>query len=269
MNDVRLFSTAWPGDDLASRVTGTTDRHWFYESGKQSLRDIQAVLGVARREMQSFTSILDFGCGCGRIMLWLGDLSRTAALHGVDIDEQAVGWAQHHLPYATVTANQPMPPLNYADGFFDLVYNHSVFSHIDEELQDLWLAELRRVTRPGGWLVLSVHGEHAFDEFARSAGDVAALRRQLQDKGIVFLREDGWTGGPFPDFYHTTFHAPWYVFGHWSRWFAIRAYVPRGSLGYQDFVLLERLPDGEAGPTPLAPSALKDRADTSEATLLK
>ena len=39
----------------------------------------------------------------------------------------------------------------------------------------------------------------------------------------------------------STVHATAYLFAHWSRWFRIRAYVPRGALDYQDLVLLERV----------------------------
>ncbi|MDQ6797964.1 MAG: class I SAM-dependent methyltransferase [Actinomycetota bacterium] len=247
MGDLRPATTTWPGDELVSRVTGATDRDWFYESGRQSVREIAAVLSLAGRSLESFSSILDFGSGCGRILLWLEDVAKGAAVHGVDIDRQAVAWADQHLPFATVSANQPAPPLAHPDGYFDLVYSHSVFTHIDERLQDQWLRELRRVTRPGGLLVLSIHGEHAFAEFEAGAldagGDPSSLRERLVRDGIVFHRDDIWVDGPFPDFYHTTFHAPWYVFGHWGRYFTVRALVSRGSLGYQDFVLLERTPE--------------------------
>ena len=50
--------------------------------------------------------------------------------------------------------------------------------------------------------------------------------------------------GRFPDFYHSTFHAPWYIFEHWSRWFTVAAFLPRRSMDYQDFVLLHR-PEGD------------------------
>lgn len=254
MIDPVLISNAYPGDDLVARVTGTTGVDYFHASGRKSLQDIEAVLAGVRRELRSFTSILDFGCGCGRIMLWLGGIAQTAALHGVDIDQQAVQWAQQHMPDAKIYANAHLPPLDYETGSFDLIYNHSVFTHLDEQHQDLWLAELQRVTRPGGLVLLTVHGEHAFAEYERGHKNSAGIRNKLEAEGFAFLREDGHEGGPFPDFYHTSFHAPWYVFAHWSRWFAIRAYIPRGSLDYQDFVLLERLPDTEARPTlpPLA-----------------
>ena len=70
---------------------------------------------------------------------------------------------------------------------------------------------------------------------------------KLATDGILFVEDDNWVGGPFPDWYHTTFHAPWYVFSHWGQDLLVRAFIPRRSLDYQDYVLLE-VPGGE---TPL------------------
>lgn len=54
------------------------------------------------------------------------------------------------------------------------------------------------------------------------------------------MKNDNFVGGPFPDFYHSTFHAPWYVHEHWGQYFSVAGYAARRSLGFQDFVLLER-----------------------------
>lgn len=237
----------WPGDELVYRVTGTVDRDRFYASGRQSAEEIERLLGLVDRPMQSFAQILDFGCGCARILLWLEKVASVSSLHGVDIDARAIRWIQENLPYVTARVNQPEPPLDYPDAFFDLVYNHSVFTHISEAHQDHWLQELRRVTKPGGILVLSVHGEHAFGHFQEASraggGDPQSVRERFRRDGHVFLQEDPWVGSAFPDWYHTSFHAPWYVFDHWSRYFKVVAYAPQASLGYQDFVLLERPAD--------------------------
>ncbi|HEX2273115.1 MAG TPA: class I SAM-dependent methyltransferase [Acidimicrobiales bacterium] len=248
----------WPGEELVSRVAGGVDREAFYKSGQRSVRDIEAALASIERDLGSYERILDFGCGCGRIMIWLEELGRKAELHGVDIDERAIEWCRAHLPYATFAVNDPLPPLDYPDGFFDLVYNHSVFTHIDEHYQDQWLAELRRVTRPGGHLVLSVHGEEATRQFAANAARVGSdpswILDVLRREGICFIHEDTWIGGPFPDFYHSTFHAPWYVFEHWGRFFEVRSYIAKGSLNFQDFVVLER---GLAEQPPAPPPSLR------------
>lgn len=248
MTEAEMAGLPWPGDELVLRVAGGDDRESFYRSGRQSVRDIEAVLSVIGRDMASFETILDFGAGCGRIMLWLEKLGASSSLHGVDIDKRAIEYSQRTFPYASFNVNQPLPPLDYPDGYFDLVYNHSVFTHIDEQYQDAWLAELHRVTKPGGHLVLSIHGEEALRQFEVNAGQSdgapGAVRRELARHGICFIKDDSWVGGPFPDFYHSTFHAPWYIFEHWGGVFDVRAIVTRGSLDFQDFVLLERPPDG-------------------------
>ena len=239
----------WPGEELVSRVAGGTDRDAFFESGQQSVRDVNRALSFLGKSLEDYPTVLEFGCGCGRIMLWLEHVAAKASLHGTDIDERAIKWAQENMPYATFKVNGGRPPLDYPDAFFDLVYNHSVFTHLDEEYQDQWLAELRRVTKPGGTILLTVHGDDALryyeDLSAKAGGDSAWLRREVRNAGIAFIRQDSNLGGPFPDFYHSTFHAPWYVFDRWGANLRIKAYLASASLGFQDIVLMERPADDE------------------------
>ncbi|HET7489415.1 MAG TPA: class I SAM-dependent methyltransferase [Acidimicrobiales bacterium] len=242
-------------------ATGT-DRAAFYAGGRQSVRDLEAALASVGRRLDSFSSVLDFGCGCGRILLWLEHLSRTAEVHGCDVDARAVRWAADAFPWAKLVVNQPEPPLPYADGTFDLVYNHSVFTHLDEEHQDLWLAELRRVTRPGGLLLLTVHGEKPLTDFevgSRGAGgEPDYVRAEVRRRGISFVAQDSHVGSSHGTSYHSTFHAPWYVLDHWSQWLDVRAYILRGSLGFQDMIVLERRPDD--APAPIGTRPLPEAA---------
>jgi SAM-dependent methyltransferase len=235
-----------PGDDLIARVVGGPDHTWFYWTGQESVREIERTLAIAGRSVASFKSILDFGCGCGRMLLWMEELAQTRALYGTDIDAEAIAWCREHIPYANFSVNGGDPPLPFADGTFDLVFNHSVFTHIDERRQDAWLTELRRVTRPSGFLVLSTHGEVALDE------DPWGIRERLENEGIVFLDGVHPSDFPLPDWYQNTYHAPWYVFEHWGKWFDIRAFVPGGALGLQDHILLERTSDSTSSGVPLA-----------------
>ncbi len=246
-----------PGDDLITRVAGNPDPAWFYLTGRESVREIERTLAIANRSLDSFQSILDFGCGCGRMLLWMEELGRTRALHGTDIDAEAVTWAREHIPYARLSVNDGDPPLPFADKEFDLIFNHSVFTHIDARRQDAWLTELRRVIRPGGFLVLSTHGEIALDTHGKVARealgeDVESIRIRLENEGLVFVDGVQAPDCPLPDWYQHTYHAPWYLFEHWSRWFEIRGYLPGAALGLQDHILLERAPPGATPRLPLA-----------------
>ncbi len=234
-----------PGTELILRVAGGPDRGAFFWSGQRSVQELERTLGILGRSLRSFDSILDFGCGCGRMLLWMEDVGRATALHGTDIDAEAIEWCAAHIPYARFGVNAEDPPLSYAPGTFDLVVNHSVFTHIDERRQDAWLTELQRVTRPGALLVLSTHGEGALPDGGWE------LRDRLEQDGIAYVD----TGNPIvsalPDWYQNTWHAPWYVLEHWSRWFDIRGFVPRGDLDFQDQWLLERRADDAPARAPL------------------
>jgi SAM-dependent methyltransferase len=230
-----------PCDELRERVTGSRNAEWFHASGQQTLGNIRGALAKIDRELEDYDSILDFGCGSGRLLRWLRPLASTRSIHGCDVDAEAIEWLRSALPEIQLQVNRPLPALEAPSGSYDLVLCHSVFTHLDEEYQDAWLQELRRVLRPGGHLVVSFSGDHVFAEREREAREhgtnPAPFREHLERHGILFLRDDDL---PFDDFYQATYHAPWYVYRHWSRYFRIRTHIERGALDFQDLVVLER-----------------------------
>src|SRR6476659_5565936 len=71
----------------------------------------------------------------------------------------AVDWCRENLPFATFTQNGLDPPLPFPDEVVDLVYAFSVLTHLPVPVQHAWTEELTRILRPGGYLVVSTHGE--------------------------------------------------------------------------------------------------------------
>ena len=253
-----------PPDHLIDRVSpnfggviSEVDRISFDESGLQSAAELSIFVSSVGRSLDSFERVLDFGCGCGRVTRWLESHAEHWELHGCDIDKVAIEWCKGTLPFGSFQHSEPEPPLPYPGGYFDLIINHSVFTHIDERYQNLWLEELHRITKPGAIVILSVHGDRAFqiaeNHMISGGEDPGPWRRILERDGILFIPDDTYLGGVFPDFYHTTFHAPWYVYANWNRWFDIRSYLPHADLGHQDVVVLERRPDDVPAPHAIRP----------------
>jgi SAM-dependent methyltransferase len=241
-----------PPKDLIYRVAGTSDSVWFVQSGKQSVRDIEAALASVGHALTNHARVLDFGCGCGRIMLQLRDVMPLTRVTGVDIDQEAIAWLRPRVPNATVLVINELPPIPFAEATFDLIYCHSVFTHLDENYQDLWLEELRRISKPSAVLVVSFSGQKAVEtleeQWIKANADPAPMRKQLEDSGILYITDDEWKNGPFPEFYHSSFHTIQYVKEHWGKYFKILNHLPCGSLAYQDFVLMQRVE-----PTPFIP----------------
>ena len=230
-----------PGEALRERVAGTSDLDWFHRSGEQSLEDLRRALQSIDRSIEDYERILDFGCGCGRLLRWLRHLARDRSICGCDIDAESIEWVRKHLPEFNVVVNRELPALDYPSGSFDLIICNSVLTHLDEDYQNAWLQELQRVSAPGATLLVSFSGDHVFSERVSEAEhngtNPAPFRAQRDRDGILFLRDPG---SPFSDFYQATYHAPWYVFRHWSHYFRIHSHRVRGSLDFQDLVVMER-----------------------------
>ena len=202
----------------------------------------QDIAGSAR-SLSDFDRLLDFGCGCGRLLRHMSHVAERVEIHGTDIDADMIAWLQRNMPFGRYQAGSVEPPLPYRDDYFDLVISHSVFTHLDERQQDMWLRELQRITRPGALLLISVQGQSTWQrtlrDGERSVYDTTRWRQELERRGILFIANDGFVGSTHPECYHSTIHTPQYVFEHWSQFFDISGYIVEGAWA-QDLVVLER-----------------------------
>jgi SAM-dependent methyltransferase len=140
------------------RTTSSTSVRHYYESG---LTTLLPIITVAMREGLDFDQpvrVLDFGCGVGRQLLQLDRLFPAAEIHGCDVNHRSIAYVAKTFPRVKAVVNSFDPPLPYAAGSFDLIYSVSTFSHFAESDARLWLAELKRVARPGGLLCLTFNG---------------------------------------------------------------------------------------------------------------
>lgn len=213
-----------PPASLRARVHTLPDAKSFLEVGQRCVADLEAGLAHAgERSMESFTRVLDFGCGCGRTLRWLEGLTPRAHLAGTDIDAECVDWCAANIPFAHFSRNELLPPLEFDDEAFDLVYAISVFTHLRESAQDAWLAELQRITCPGAVLLLSTHGPRTWPSLP------PRYRGQVERDGFLWV-----------DSTDNAYHSPEYVRDRWAAHFDVVDIIPHGVFGYQDLVVARR-----------------------------
>jgi SAM-dependent methyltransferase len=136
-------------------ASGTT-KQWYdahYADDKRVLTPWYAGMLEWLREQRPAGPLLELGCGSGVLLerLMLEQLYRTDELYGIDQSTMAVAGLADRLP--NVRAGDIEAALPYADDSMGVV----ILAEVIEHLIHPWdlLAQIRRILRPGGRLLLS------------------------------------------------------------------------------------------------------------------
>jgi SAM-dependent methyltransferase len=159
---------------------------------------------------------------------------------GVDIDADNIAWCRQAYPGGTFHTVPLQPPTELAGNTFDLVIGLSVLTHLREDDQWRWLAELRRITRPGALLLLSVMGPTLF----AYSGTPPHLIRRLQQEGYIDLSHGPTLDAVINDneYYRVAWHSHDYIVRRWSEYFDVLA-IEDALASAQDLVVLRRRHD--------------------------
>ncbi len=147
----------WPA--LAHRF-GLTDTYTQLFAG---------VLESTRAPLSASPRVLDVGAGAGDCLLgftqaWDG----TAELHAADISAEMLGETQQRLAHEGLAVHcerADVCALPYADNHFDVVMAAHVLEHLPDPQRAL--AELHRVMKPGGLVVLCLTRESLFGRYVQ------------------------------------------------------------------------------------------------------
>ena len=171
--------------DFYAEYFEVEDRHWWFVGRREILlRTLDRHLpappnGRPRR-------VLDVGCGTGTM---LRHLARYGVVEGVDADEEAVRFCRERGLEHVQRADVPLP---FEEGAFDLITMLDVLEHVDDDTG--MLADLHRVLRPGGVLLITVPAFRCLwgrqDEISHHKRRYRAreLRRRAADAGFALRR---------------------------------------------------------------------------------
>ena len=237
------LSTPIPPVELIYLVTGKRDPRAFDISRRSAVVVITELLKGAGVDYKRFRCILDFGCGCGRVLAgWEHVLPKDAALHGCDINKDLIAFCQKHIGFAETVVSGYYPPLPYADGQFDLVHAVSVYAHLKLASAQQWTGELSRIIKPGGVAIITYHGSYYAPNLAHIS---KAGSQQLAERGYyVHLHgsvDETWEGSN----YYATYFTSDFLRNMFSGFDVLRIYPgishgPTPLVAYQDIMVLQR-----------------------------
>jgi SAM-dependent methyltransferase len=162
--------------------TYAMDYRAYAEDGRQTAAEIKALLEPYLAFDAQPLTIVDWGCGPGRIVRhWPQLIGERHTIIGCDYNTLYIDWCQKHISDVQFSQNGLEPPLPLPEASADAVYGLSIFTHLSESNHYAWAAELRRILKPGGVLVLTVQGD-------QSRYKLLPAELVLYDKGELVVR---------------------------------------------------------------------------------
>lgn len=182
---LRQVLPSLPDPQIQLRFTGM--------SGDDALYEAYCMYGLCKRMIQQHRgplvpsdTILDYGCGWGRVLRFFLKEVEPANLQGVDPLAEVLDIARQTNRYGNFQLIPAMPPTSLPDASVDVIYLFSVFSHLSEEAHLRLLAEFKRLLRPGG-LVIATTRPREFILRCAELRRLGELPPHLQGGALSFL----------------------------------------------------------------------------------
>jgi ubiquinone/menaquinone biosynthesis C-methylase UbiE len=175
----------FPPDEIQAGFVGSSNANAlaeaavFYRAVHQHLSKNGITFGES-------DNILDFGCGWGRYMRFFYRDVSWDRLYGVDPWHEAIEICKRTEVNGQLIKCNLLPSLPLRDGMFKLIFAYSVFSHLSPMAANAWIAELARITAPGGLVMLTTQGRTFIDfcESLRGAPPATEWHRFLQQSFV-------------------------------------------------------------------------------------
>ena len=171
----------------------------FTQGRERQLRD--RMIQLAR--LATGDTALDIGCGTGTLAIAAKKrVGSAGAVFGIDASPAMVARAMRKSAKADIDVtftNAVVEALPFPDGRFDVVLSTLMLHHLPRHARRQCTAEIRRVLKPGGRLLIVDFGRPSakngiLAHFHRHGHvDFADVRAMLTDVGFT-LREDGPVG---------------------------------------------------------------------------
>jgi SAM-dependent methyltransferase len=178
-----------PNDFMANRlIPGKAEDYGRYvKHSRATFEIVSQGLCHAGRCWSDVESVIDFGCGYGRVTRWLPTVLSPDKVTACDVQAEGVRWCAAEFGVRPLVG-QP----NIADTHFDtydVLFAISVATHVSPGRLGVLFRTLMRIINPGGVVIFSTHGPIS----AQTAGrikeyiDPQKVLSDLDQTGSAFI----------------------------------------------------------------------------------
>jgi SAM-dependent methyltransferase len=195
--------------DHFAALFAVEDRHFWFSARNLALETL--ITGLAPQLPANY-HVLEIGCGTGNTLRMLKKACAAASVVvGLDLFDEGLAYARRRTNVPLVRARIEQPPFTVP---FDLIGMFDVLEHIEDDAATL--REVRALTKPGSYLVLTVPADMAL--WSRFDDESHHCRRygpgELRDRLVA---------AGFEVEYLTSFMATLYPLARVSRWLSGKA----------------------------------------------
>lgn len=194
-----------PNDTISERdamFRAVPNKESYLRAGKTVADTLS--MGVALSELKP-QSILDYGCGHGRILRWLQAYWPQAKLTAADVQPDQIAFCARTFGATPFQISKPFPEIAF-DTKFDLIWLGSIFTHMDQSSWHELIDNLLKHLNKNGVLTFSFAGRRvhsilaAGDRFGFKPDEEPAVLEMItryEQSGFGFLRQLDSNGRPW------------------------------------------------------------------------
>ncbi|MFL5295972.1 MAG: class I SAM-dependent methyltransferase [Phenylobacterium sp.] len=235
------------------QTIGSHDLAHFRDNGSRFFREI-----ASRLLLTEASTVLDLGCGCGRMAIPFVNFLTEGRFYGCDVWPEGIAWCEENLTSRGNASFHLQPAANnyyftdfeaskkndfklewLEDGVLDASYAISVFTHLIREDAQSYLSEIARGTKVGGlgYFTFFVIDKY-FAAYRDRTGNHAALSESKTDPGCFYAYsgQDFFGGFTMDALQEMLAEAGWAIIG-----FELGSWAAKpGAINYQDTFIVER-----------------------------
>jgi SAM-dependent methyltransferase len=182
--NIKAFLPSMPPDEIQDQ--------WNSRHGKVLLVSSLAFIKTLTTGYTEITEkdlgssrILDYGCGWGRLIRLLYKYTSYENIYGVDPWDKSIDLCKQYAVKGNLAVCDYVPRALPFEQTFDLIFAHSVFTHLSEKTAKIVLSTLRKYVHDSGLVVITIRPKD-FWSFHHQGKFKTEMYKMHEEQGFAF-----------------------------------------------------------------------------------